>query len=62
MKNEKEQININEKRTALQEDLVKIAAGDAPLMILEKELMDMVDISTMEDGRNFCQKSSKDTN
>ena len=28
----------NEKRTALQEDLVKIAAGDAPLMILEKEL------------------------
>ena len=35
---EKDQLNIDQKRESLQQDLVKIAAGDAPLLILEKEL------------------------
>ena len=35
---EKDQLDINQKRESLQQDLVKIAAGDAPLLILEKEL------------------------
>ena len=35
---EKDQLDIDQKRESLQQDLVKIAAGDAPLLILEKEL------------------------
>ena len=35
---EKDQLDIDQKRKSLQQDLVKIAAGDAPLLILEKEL------------------------
>ena len=35
---EKDQLEINQKRESLQQDLVKISAGDAPLLILEKEL------------------------
>ena len=35
---EKEQLNINEKRDILQDDLVKLAASEAPLLVLEKQL------------------------
>ena len=35
---EKDQLDIDQKRESLQQDLVKISAGDAPLLILEKEL------------------------
>ncbi|WP_440655295.1 DNA sulfur modification protein DndD [Candidatus Pelagibacter sp. HIMB1506] len=35
---EKEQSEIDEKRKTLQEDLVKVAASEAPLLIVEKEL------------------------
>ena len=35
---EKNQLDIDQKRESLQQDLVKISAGDAPLLILEKEL------------------------
>ena len=35
---EKDQLDIDQKRESLQQDLIKIAAGDAPLLILEKEL------------------------
>ena len=38
---EKEQSDINQKREALGQELVKISAGDAPLIILEKELKDI---------------------
>ena len=35
---EKEQLNINEKRDILQDDLVKLATSEAPLLVLEKQL------------------------
>ncbi len=35
---EKDQLDIDQKRESIQQDLVKISAGDAPLLILEKEL------------------------
>ena len=56
---EKEQININEKRTALQEDLVKIAAGDAPLMILEKEL-NVINLQTEQNNTSLDQSIIKE--
>ena len=56
---EKEQININEKKTALQEDLVKIAAGDAPLMILEKEL-NVINLQTEQNNTSLDQSIIKE--
>ncbi len=35
---EKEQLNINEKRDIIHDDLVKLAGSEAPLLILEKQL------------------------
>ena len=35
---EKEQLNINEKRDILHDDLLKLAASEAPLLVLEKQL------------------------
>ena len=35
---EKEQLNINEKRDIIHDDLVKLAGSEAPLIILEKQL------------------------
>ena len=46
--------NLYQKKEILQ--IALSHGGQAKNTMMEKELMDMVDISTMEDGRNFCQK------
>ena len=56
---------ITKRKFISKKEILQIAlshGGQTKNTMMEKELMDMVDISTMEDGRNFCQKSSKDTN
>ena len=38
---QKEQSDINEKRESLHQEIIKLASGDAPLLVLEKELKEI---------------------
>ena len=56
---EKEQLNINEKRDIIHDDLVKLAGSEAPLLILEKQL-DEINSQSKRHNSSLNQSIVKD--
>ena len=56
---EKEQLNINEKRDIIHDDLVKLAGSEAPLIILEKQL-DEINSQSKRHNSSLNQSIVKD--